>query len=164
MLLFLDTETTGLSAAAGDRIVEVAIVDESGRALIDTLVDPGRSIPTSATRIHGITDRMVRGAPTLEALMPEIRRIVGGSHVVIYNATYDAPFFPEELGFAAQISCAMRRYAEMRYGRWVKLDVAAHAVGHRWTGQAHRALADALACRSVWNWLTASSGRGRGRS
>ena len=40
MLLFLDTETTGLSAAAGDRIVEVAIFDESGRALIDTLVDP----------------------------------------------------------------------------------------------------------------------------
>jgi len=161
MLLFLDTETTGLSAAAGDRIVEVAIIDESGRALIDTLVNPGRSIPVSATRIHGITDRMVCGAPTLDQLMPEIRRIVGGSHVVIYNATYDAPFFPEHLGFAARISCAMRQYAEVQSCRWVKLEVAAQAAGHRWTGQAHRAFADAMACRSVWNWLAVGSGRSR---
>lgn len=164
MLLFLDTETTGLSAAAGDRIVEVAIVDDTGQPLIDTLVNPGRSIPSAATRIHGITDRMVRDAPELDELMPEIRRIVRGSHVVIYNATYDAPFFPEQLRFAGEISCAMRRYAESQFGRWVKLDVAAQAAGHRWTGQAHRALADALACRSVWNWLIrkpASGGRVR---
>lgn len=157
MLLFLDTETTGLSASAGDRIVELAIVDESGRTMIDTLVDPRRPIPGSATQIHGITDRMVRGSPTLDQLMPDIRRLVRGNHVVIYNAAYDAPFFPERLGFAAQISCAMRRYAEMKSGRWVKLEVAAQAVGHRWTGEAHRALADTLACRSVWNWLSANS-------
>ena len=157
MLLFLDTETTGFSPANGDRIVELAIVDESGRTLVDTLVDPQRAIPTAARSVHGISDSMVRGAPTLERLMPEIRRIVSGNHVVIYNSTFDAPFFPERLGFSSQISCAMRRFADVHSGRWSKLDEAARHVGHQWTGQAHRALADTFACRSVWLWTTSAS-------
>lgn len=45
MPVYLDTETTGLSANAGARIVEVAIVDQSGRALLNTLVDPRVAIP-----------------------------------------------------------------------------------------------------------------------
>jgi len=45
MSLFLDTETTGLSPAAGDAIVELAIVDSGGRIILNTLVDPGRTIP-----------------------------------------------------------------------------------------------------------------------
>lgn len=157
MLLFLDTEATGFSPATGDRIVEVAIIDESGRTLLDTLVDPQRAIPAAARNVHGISDAMVRGAPTLERLMPDIRRIVSGNHVVIYNSTFDAPFFPERLGFASQVSCAMRRFADLQSGRWSKLEEAARHVGHQWTGQAHRALADTLACRSVWLWTTAAS-------
>lgn len=163
MLLFLDTETTGLSPGSGDRIVEVAIVDEAGRTLLDTLVDPQRPIPSRARDVHGISDSMVRGAPTLGRLMPDIRRIVSGNHVVIYNSAFDAPFFPDNLQFAAQISCAMRRFAELQSGRWCTLDQAARHVGHRWTGQAHRALADTLACRSVWTWSTSSSRRSRTR-
>lgn len=160
MALFLDTETTGLSPSGGDAIVEVAIIDASGRALLDTLVDPLRSIPYGASRVHGISDSMVRGKPTLADLMPEIRRIVSGEQVVIYNATFDAPFFPGHLREAQRIDCAMRRYSEaIGVGRWQKLDVAAHKVGHVWSGAAHRAKADALACRSVWNWLEQRLGR-----
>ena len=47
----------------------------------------------------------------------------------------------------------MLRYAAIGDGRWQKLDVACKRVGHQWTGTAHRALADALACRSVSRWL-----------
>lgn len=160
-LLYLDTETTGISSQS-HTIVEIAIVDDSGRALLNTLVNPGRPIPSDASAIHGIDDVMVLGAPTLAELWPNIRAVVSGAHVVIYNADFDRKFFPDRLSCSSRISCAMLEFAR-RYGvrdayrgtyRWHKLDFAARHVGHRWTGDAHRALSDALACRSVWRWLT----------
>lgn len=157
MPLFLDTETTGLSPLAGDTIVEIAIVDSSGRAVLDTLVNPGRSIPWHATNVHGITNDMVRGSPSLQQLMPQIRQIISREIVVIYNSSFDTPFFPGRLQEALSVECAMRRFAEATgSGRWKKLEAAAEKVGHRWTGKAHRALADAQACRSVWAWLEES--------
>jgi DNA polymerase III epsilon subunit-like protein len=160
MALFLDTETTGLSPRSGDTIVEVAFVDERGVAVMDTLVNPERLIPWQASKVHGISDSMVRGMPTLTDLMPTICRIVSGQQIVIYNATFDTPFFPGRLREASKIDCAMRRFAETTGGgAWRKLDVAAAHVGHVWSGHAHRACADALACRSVWNWLEAKASR-----
>ena len=82
--LYLDTETTGLSSSRGDRIVELAVVDDDGRTVIDTLVNPEREIPWDATRIHGITDEMVAQAPTMEELWPAIEAATTGRHVVIY--------------------------------------------------------------------------------
>lgn len=155
MAIYLDTETTGFSPSAGAAIVEVAIVDDRGQTLIDTLVDPRKPIPWQAQNVHGISDDMVRGKPTLEALMPRIIEIIQGEEVVIYNSAFDAPFFPGQLGQARAVSCAMRKFSERLGGPWRKLDVASKHVGHRWTGVAHRALADALACRSVWQWLKA---------
>ncbi len=89
MPLFLDTETTGLSPASGDAVVEIAIVDSGGRAVLNTLVDPGRNIPWQATNVHGITNDMVRGRPTLSQLMPQIRQIISKEVVVIYNSSFD---------------------------------------------------------------------------
>ena len=83
MAIYLDTETTGFSPNQGAGIVEVAIVDERGVTLIDTLVDPDHPIPWAVSNIHGISDAMVRGMPILANLMPEIRRIVAGQRVVI---------------------------------------------------------------------------------
>jgi DNA polymerase III subunit epsilon len=153
MAIFLDTETTGLSPRAGATIVEIAIVDEHGQTLLDTLIDPRREIPKEAQRIHGISAAMVRGMPTLEAVAPRIREIIAGEELVIYNAAFDTAFFPDRLRHARSVSCAMTRFADALGGPWRRLDVAATHVGHQWTGSAHRALADALACRSVWLWL-----------
>jgi DNA polymerase III epsilon subunit-like protein len=138
-------------------------VSDDGRTLLDTLINPGRSIPWQASQIHGITHEMVRGKPSLSELMPRILNIVRGEVVVIYNAKFDVPFFPDRLSQASSIECAMIEFAKsLGGGRSRKLDFAAQHVGHRWTGAAHRALADAQACRSVWQWV--DRGRGRGQA
>lgn len=54
--LFLDTETTGLSAPPINDLVEVGIVDEHGTTVFHSLCNPGHPIPGDATKIHGITD------------------------------------------------------------------------------------------------------------
>jgi DNA polymerase III epsilon subunit-like protein len=160
MAIFLDTETTGLSPENGDAIVELAIVNAIGQPLINTLVNPERQIPSRATAVHGITNEMVRRQPTLSQLMPRISDIVTDEIVVIYNSTFDTKFFPGRLRKARSVECAMRRFsATTGANRWPTLDMAARHVGHSWTGHAHRALADALACRSVWNWLQLSEHR-----
>ena len=68
--LFLDTETTGLHDDA--EIVDVAVIDITGRSVLSTLVRPAGVIPVAATRIHGITPEMVAGAPTMDMLWNEL--------------------------------------------------------------------------------------------
>lgn len=85
--LFLDTETTGLSAA--DEICEIAIVDLDGGVLINSLVKPTKPIPPGASDIHGITNDMVQNAPTFCDLLPELGRILNGRIVMIYNVEFD---------------------------------------------------------------------------
>ncbi len=160
MTIFLDTETTGLSPSRGAAIVELAIVDAAGHVLIDSLIDPGKTIPVEASRIHGITDEMVRGKPKLADVMPQVLEIIRNDLVVIYNAGFDSPFFPGRLRQSQGVRCAMTEFANDLGGPWRKLDVAARHVGHNWTGAAHRALSDAQACRSVWLWLEARRQRG----
>lgn len=165
MTLFLDTETTGLRSSRGDRIVEVAIVENCGKVLLNSLIDPQRAIPAEASAIHGITTRMVQGKPTLRAIMPVIRELISGRPLVIYNAAFDIRFFPGRLSEAHSIQCAMLRFtAAMGGGRWWKLSSAASHVGHAWSGAAHRALADAEACRTVWQWLEGRPPREPGQS
>ena len=138
MPLFLDTETTGLSPAGGDAVVETAIVDAGGRAVLNTLIDPGRKIPWQATNVHGITNDMVRGQPTLAQLMPRIRQIISKEIVVIYNSSFDAPFFPGRLTEALSVECAMRRFTlETGGGRWKKLDVAAKTCDDAFSDSEH---------------------------
>ena len=96
---------------------------------------------------------MLSGMPTLDDLLPHIRKLISGQQLVIYNAPFDISFSPNRLKEASSIDCAMRGFTNKVSGRARKLDIAAAHVGHVWTGEAHRALADTLACRSVWRWL-----------
>jgi len=153
--LYLDTETTGLRgcyAGGKDEIVELAIVDDAGVPVINTLVRPARLQEWPyAERIHGISPAMVAAAPRLEDFVPDLRHLLRGTTVVIYNAAFDVQFLPHEVFQGCDVQCCMLRYANG--GRWPKLTAAAADVGHRWTGAAHRALADTLATRSVWRHL-----------
>lgn len=91
----LDTETTGMSPADGHRLVEVARVSVVDGALGEewsTLVDPGRPIPADATRVHGIRDDMVAGAPKAAEVGRALREACGDRPLVFHNAAFDLPF------------------------------------------------------------------------
>lgn len=160
MIFYLDTETTGLFDA---EMVECAVIDDTGKTILDTLVNPGRLIPPGATKIHGITDDMVRWAPRAAVVRDFVMELVAGHTVIIYNAAYDTMFFPGMANSAEAVRCCMERYAPI-HGKWddhhqsftwAKLGVAAERCGHVADGDLHRARADALACRTVWRWLEA---------
>ncbi len=149
-------------AGGTDEIVEIAILDNRGKTILNDLVRPARRKTwPDAQRIHGITPTMVAGAPTLKALLPDVVAAVRGCQVVIYNAAFDTQFLPEHVFQQSRIKCAMLRYARWKgdwnfyYGnpRWHKLQVAARATGFREHVEWHRALADTIACRHVWRHL-----------
>lgn len=83
----LDTETTGLHDSA--RIVEVAALGVDGTVLLDSLVNPGVPIPAEATRIHHITDDMVKAAPTFSDLLVPLTSALLNRKVVVYNRDFD---------------------------------------------------------------------------
>ncbi|WP_158007025.1 3'-5' exonuclease [Piscirickettsia litoralis] len=160
MAIFLDTETTGLTS--DDEIVEIAIIDDSGQTLLNTLVKPVKNTTwPQAQRIHKISPDMVVDAPTLDDLSADIKGIVSGQELVIYNAGFDTKFLKGLLDDAESIQCCMLAWAQYAgewndyYNsyKWHKLIVAAAAINYQWSGTAHRALADTLACRAVWDYL-----------
>jgi DNA polymerase-3 subunit epsilon len=100
-LLALDVETTGLSPARGDRIIEIALVrrDPGGeRKGWSVLVDPERPIPAAASRIHGILDDHLIAAPTFSAVADEVLARMEGAALVAHNAPFDLSFLDAELG------------------------------------------------------------------
>ena len=99
----------------------------------------------------GISPNDVRNAPTQSQISDDIRKVVKGTRVVIYNAPFDSKFLPE-LEDAAEIKCAMRAFAEFNKSKWKSLTNATKIIGYEWEG-AHRALADTLALRAVWKHM-----------
>jgi DNA polymerase-3 subunit epsilon len=101
----LDTETTGMSPAAGAALVEVARVDiESGTlgGTWSSLIRPGRAIPPDAIAVHGITDAMVADAPTPTEIGARLRPMVDERTLVFHNAPFDLPFLVVLLRDAGQ--------------------------------------------------------------
>lgn len=163
--IYLDIETTGLSALDGDELLEIALIDDAGLVLLDSLVRPvQRTGWFVAQEIHGIAPADVAEAPVFDSLLPRLLdEIECTDTLVIYNADFDQSFLPDPVRSiaAGKAVCAMQAFAlhkgtwnERRQAySWCKLGVAATFARHRWDGRAHRALADAMAARSVWRWL-----------
>lgn len=90
-----DTETTGIFAGA-DAIVEIAAIrfklKEGVIESFQTLVNPERKIPPGAMRVHGITDAMVKDAPTVDRVIPQFLDFSAGAHLVAHNAPFDIGF------------------------------------------------------------------------
>ncbi len=90
----VDLETTGLRPTV-DRITEVGAVKVRGGEVLGelrTFVHPGRPIPAAVTAVTGITDAMVRGAPTIDQVLPSLRTFLGDAVFVAHNAPFDLGF------------------------------------------------------------------------
>jgi len=92
-----DTETTGFDPAGGDEIVSIGAVRVvNGRLLrhetFDHLVDPQRSVPARSVAVHGLTADLLRGQPTLDAVLPLLARFAEDSVLVGHNVGFDMSF------------------------------------------------------------------------
>jgi DNA polymerase III subunit epsilon len=85
--VYLDTETTGLDR--NDEIIEISIVDEDGLVLLESFVKPTQPIPADVIHVHGITNEMVRQAPSWPVLWMRVRSVLFGRLLAIYNADFD---------------------------------------------------------------------------
>ena len=97
-LFAMDIETTGLSPS-NDRIIEISIIEFSGTNIGSRstwLINPERTIPASSTRVHGITDKMVKGRPTFASIAHDIHKLISNSTVVAHNARFDWQFIMAE--------------------------------------------------------------------
>ncbi len=92
-----DTETTGLEPSAGDEIIQIGAVRAiNGRLLrqeiFDQLIDPRIPLKPEGIPIHGITEDMVRGQPTIDAVLPAFHEFCSDTVLVAHNAAFDMRF------------------------------------------------------------------------
>lgn len=158
-----DFETTGLSPRIGSRVVEVAVIRcEPGAApelVLETLIDPEQ--PVHCTRIHGIDDDMVLGAPRFVDVAAPMLDAMKGAVVAAYNASFDRQFLEAELaaGFRWSSSrapvpmlCLMRARPALGVGARAPLESACAVHGIP-VGAGHRCGEDAMAAAQLWEVL-----------
>ncbi len=95
----IDTETTGVDPEGGDRIIEVAVVPIfQGKLILEkayvTLINPGEGIqiPANTEKIHGISNRSIKNAPSMEDVFPTIQRYMRELVPVFHNGKFDLMF------------------------------------------------------------------------
>ena len=99
--VFLDTETTGLSYRDGHKIVEIACIETLD--LIPTgnifhkLINPERSIPEEAFKVHGFSEKFLRDKVTFDKIADEFLDFIKEKKIIIHNASFDLGFLDGEL-------------------------------------------------------------------
>ena len=99
--IVLDTETTGLSPAMGDRLVEIGCVElinhiPSGRHH-HVYINPQRAMPEEAFRVHGLSDEFLADKPLFGAVAQDFLDFLGDARLIIHNASFDIGFLNAEL-------------------------------------------------------------------
>ena len=99
--IFLDTETTGLSANDGDRIVEIACVET--KDLIPTnrvfhkLINPQKKVSPEAFKIHGFSDDFLKGKEKFDEIVEDFLEFIKDKKLIIHNAPFVVGFLISEL-------------------------------------------------------------------
>jgi DNA polymerase-3 subunit epsilon len=148
----IDFETTGLSPAHGAQPTEIAVVLVSGAEIVDryqSLMNPGVPIPREIEAFTGISNAMVRRAPSVAAVMAKAMQFAGGHPIVAQNAAFDRKFWEAETPavqgrrrdtFVCSLLLARRLFPAAPNH---KLATLVSALGLPASGRFHRALADA---------------------
>lgn len=158
-VVILDFETTGLSPDHGDRAIEIGAVRiENGEVTgrFQQLMNPGRRISRFIEDYTGITNNMLKDAPTCKEVMNEFADFIGDYNLVAHNASFDKRFLDAELAgisrrysgkFACSLLVSRRIYQEApnhQLGTLVK-----HA-NIKSDGVFHRALYDSEMTTKLW--------------
>lgn len=99
--IVLDTETTGLSAENGDRIIEIGCVELLHRKLtgnnLHFYLNPERNSHEDALKVHGISNEFLRDKPKFGLIAQELLAYLQGAELIIHNAPFDIGFLNKEL-------------------------------------------------------------------
>ncbi len=149
----VDVETTGMRAAGDDRITEIAVVLMQGacrEVVFDSLVDPGRPIPSRITELTGISDEMVRGRPTFAEVADQVLAVLAGRVFVAHNARFDWGFVGAEIRRARDLELDGARLCTVRLARRLIRQEPSYSLGALAARYAlefparHRAAGDAI--------------------
>jgi DNA polymerase-3 subunit epsilon len=114
--LILDTETTGLDPATGDRIVEIGCVEVVNSVAtgetFHVYLDPERDVPEEAFRVHGLSREFLTGKPKFAEVADQFVSFLGDARLVIHNAEFDMKFINAELKRCGLASIAMDRVVD----------------------------------------------------
>ena len=151
-IVVIDFETTGLSPALGDRATEVAAVIIKHNKIINrfqSLMNAGVAIPSYIQQLTGISNAMLRKAPTCQKVMRELADFIGDIPLAAHNASFDTKFLDAEWSrihykrrqpFACSMLLSRRIYPHFPDH---KLGTLVRHLKLPTTGEYHRALADA---------------------
>jgi DNA polymerase-3 subunit epsilon len=100
----LDTETTGLNAKFGDRVIEIGCIELLSRNVTDrrfhSYLNPEREIEEGAAKVHGLTAEFLADKPKFAEVAKEFVEFVSGAELIIHNAAFDVEFLDQELSLA----------------------------------------------------------------
>lgn len=166
--IVLDTETTGLSADSGDRIIELGCVELLNRKLtgnnLHLYFNPGRDSHEDALKVHGISNEFLKDKPRFAELVDDILQYLQGAELIIHNAAFDVGFLNKELELAGRLAlthCVERvtdtlaMAKELYPGKRNSLDALCDRLGVDNSGRTlHGALLDAELLADVYIHLT----------
>lgn len=100
--IIFDTETTGLYAEGGDRIIEIGAIEfenrfPTGRTFHEYLHPEDREIHPDAEKIHGISLKKLQGKPTFSEILPKFLDFFSEGRLIAHNARFDIGFIDAEL-------------------------------------------------------------------
>ncbi len=158
-VIVLDFETTGLSPNMGDRAIEIGAVKLVNGAVVDSfqqLMNPGFRVSSFIENYTGITNAMLRTAPSCEEVMALFGEFIAGENLIAHNASFDKRFLDAELErvntpYSGEFSCSLL------VARRLIQDAPSHKLGElvrhkniEHDGVFHRALADAQMTAKLW--------------
>jgi DNA polymerase-3 subunit epsilon len=111
--IVFDTETTGLSHASGDRMVEIGCIElynrnETGRSF-HAYFHPDRDMPIEAERVHGLSIAFLSDKPRFHEGVEDLLEFLGDAPLVAHNAAFDFGFLNAELTACGRAIVAMER-------------------------------------------------------
>lgn len=159
--IYYDTETTGISSEK-DRIVEIAAYDPERGRTFEMFVNPGIPIPQEASRVHNITDEMVKDAPPFGEIALKFLEFIAGDDVVLVahnNDGFDIHFLRAEFSRANIPFPEVKTLDTLKWARRYRGDLPRHTLqflreiyGFE-ANQAHRALDDVVILHKVFESL-----------